>query len=84
MAEQGIKSDYLRMRAIPFTQQVDEFIQNQERIYVVEMNRDGQLKQLLTIAYPHQAHKFISIAHLDGMPLTARFIRYMILSKEEE
>jgi 2-oxoglutarate ferredoxin oxidoreductase subunit alpha len=84
MADHGIKTDYLRMRAIPFTNQVDEFILNHERIYVIEMNRDGQLNQLLTIAYPKQAHKFISIAHLDGMPLTARFIRYMILSKEEE
>ena len=47
LAEQGIKIDFLRVRAIPFSSQVGDFIRQHERNYVVEMNRDGQLHQLL-------------------------------------
>jgi 2-oxoglutarate ferredoxin oxidoreductase subunit alpha len=82
LAEQGLKSDYLRVRAIPFTEAVQEFIQAHERVYVVEMNRDGQLRQLLTIEYPEFATRLGSIAFTDGLPLTARFVREAVLAKE--
>ncbi|PKN93743.1 MAG: 2-oxoacid:acceptor oxidoreductase subunit alpha [Chloroflexi bacterium HGW-Chloroflexi-6] len=77
------KSDYLRLRAMPFTSEVGEFIQSHEHIYVVELNRDGQLQQLLTIKYPEYATRLIPIAFNDGLPPTAKWIRTAILEKEE-
>lgn len=82
LSSQGLESDFLRLRALPFSKEVADFVQDHERIYIVEMNRDGQLNQLLTIEYPHQSGKFISLAHLDGLPMTARWVREAILAKE--
>jgi len=72
----------LRVRAYPFSQQVKEFIRNHERTYVVELNRDGQLKQLLTLDNPELATHLIQVSHLDGLPLTARWIREQIMTQE--
>ncbi len=83
LAEKGIKTDFLRVRSIPFVDEVGEFIRAHQRVYVAELNRDGQLHQLLKIAYPDLATRFISIAYLDGLPLTARRVRESILDKEE-
>ncbi len=82
LAEAGIRSDFLRLRAIPFAHEVKEFIQNHKMIYVVEMNRDGQLHQLFSIRYPELTEKLTSLAHLDGLPLTARRVREEIKAKE--
>lgn len=73
--EQGIKTDFMRIRAVPFTKEVDEFVRNYEQIFVVEMNRDGQLHQLLSLAYPDQVSKLKSVAFGDGMPASAKWIR---------
>jgi 2-oxoglutarate ferredoxin oxidoreductase subunit alpha len=73
----------MRIRAVPFTSQVREFLSSYERLYVVELNRDGQLHQLLTIDYPVHATKLTSLAYLDGLPLTARRVRESILAHEE-
>jgi 2-oxoglutarate ferredoxin oxidoreductase subunit alpha len=84
LLEGGLKTSFLRVRAIPFTQEIDEFIGKHERIYVVEMNRDGQMHQLLTIEFPQYAMKLKSIAFMDGLPLTANFVRNAILNHEEK
>lgn len=84
LVDRGIQTDYLRVRAIPFTSEIEAFIQLHERNYVIEMNRDGQLCQLLLIYFPHLAGKLRSIAFTDGLPLTAKFIFNAFLSKEEE
>jgi 2-oxoglutarate ferredoxin oxidoreductase subunit alpha len=67
---------------VPFTDEVKEFIQNHDLTYVVELNRDGQMHQLLTLAYPELAMKLVSLAHLDGMPLTAKWIVDAYSAKE--
>ncbi len=82
--EHGLKSDYLRLRAVPFTHEVSEFIANHERVYVVDLNRDGQMQQLLTIKHPEYATRLISIAYNDGLPPTARWVGSAILEKEEK
>ena len=84
MAEEGIKTDYMRIRAIPFSNEVAEFLKAHPRNYVVEMNRDGQLRQLLTLDYPNLATRLSSVAHIDGLPLTAKHIQRAILAMEEE
>jgi 2-oxoglutarate ferredoxin oxidoreductase subunit alpha len=72
--QENIHIDYMRIRSIPFTKQVGEFIQSHERNYVVELNRDGQLHQLLTLEIPERAASLRSLAHLDGLPLTAKWV----------
>jgi 2-oxoglutarate/2-oxoacid ferredoxin oxidoreductase subunit alpha len=72
--QKGIKLDYMRLRAVPFNNDVKVFIQNHDRVYVVEVNRDGQMNQILQLEYPANAASLISIAHSDGLPLSARWI----------
>lgn len=74
LLNQGIAIDFLRLRALPFTDEVKEFIDAHERIYVVEMNRDGQLKQLLYMEFPKLAYKVNGLSHIDGLPLTAQWV----------
>jgi 2-oxoglutarate ferredoxin oxidoreductase subunit alpha len=83
LAQQGILTDYLRVRAIPFTEEVDEFIGNHSRVYVVENNRDGQLRQLILVNTQGLCDKLIMIAHSDGMPLSARWVKEEIMLREE-
>ena len=78
----GPKAAFLRMRALPCTQSVYEFVKKYERIYIVEANRDGQMKQILSAAMPDQAPKFRAVAKSDGMPLTAKWVKETILSLE--
>jgi 2-oxoglutarate ferredoxin oxidoreductase subunit alpha len=80
----GLKTDFLRLRALPFVDGVHDFIEKHERVYVVELNRDGQLHQLLTIEYPEFATRLGSIAFNDGLPPTAKWVRESILAKEEK
>lgn len=84
LAAQGFKTDYLRLRALPATQAVTEFIRNHARCYVVEMNRDGHLHEILTVDNPSMATKLHSVAHNDGLPLTAKYVVNAILNKEEK
>jgi 2-oxoglutarate ferredoxin oxidoreductase subunit alpha len=82
LQQSGLKTSFLRLRALPFTEEVSDFIQDHDRIYVVEMNRDGQLHQLLKMEYADECKKLISLAHLDGLALTARWVEEAIQSKE--
>jgi 2-oxoglutarate/2-oxoacid ferredoxin oxidoreductase subunit alpha len=73
--EYGIETDYLRLRAYPFTREVHEFIEQHERVYVVEQNRDAQMLSLLKLdVKPELITRLHSIAHITGLPLDARSI----------
>jgi 2-oxoglutarate/2-oxoacid ferredoxin oxidoreductase subunit alpha len=73
--EYAIETDYLRLRAYPFTREVHEFIEQHERIYVVEQNRDAQMLSLLKLDLkPELTTRLRSISHLDGLPLDARSV----------
>jgi 2-oxoglutarate/2-oxoacid ferredoxin oxidoreductase subunit alpha len=84
LAEEGLQTDFMRIRAIPFSQEVEAFIKAHARSYVVELNRDGQMHQLLTINFPQSATGLMSLAHLDGLPLTAKWVEEAIKAKEEK
>lgn len=84
LAGKGIKTDFMRLRAIPFSREVVEFIRNHDRTYVVELNRDGQMHKLLSLEVPEKAASLKSIAHLDGLPLTAAWVERAIMSEEEK
>ena len=79
--EHGLPTDFMRVRALPFTKEVRKFVEAHDRCYVVEMDRDGQLHQLLTLEFPEHATRLISVAHGDGMPAAARWVREGILAK---
>ncbi|MEX1247687.1 MAG: 2-oxoacid:acceptor oxidoreductase subunit alpha [Anaerolineales bacterium] len=83
LAEDGLKTDYLRLRAVPFTSQVREFIAGHKKIYVVEMNRDGQMHKLLQLEYPQLTAKLHSIPKHDGLPLNARWVKQAIQAEEQ-
>jgi 2-oxoglutarate ferredoxin oxidoreductase subunit alpha len=81
VTDNQLPTDFLRLRAVPFTDVVTAFIQNHEQIFVIDMNRDGQLDQLLKIEYPEQAAKLKSVAFGNGLPASAKWVREGILSK---
>jgi len=82
LKEMGILTDYLRVKAIPFPDEVVEFIKSHARSYVVEINRDGQLKQLLTLESPENATRLRKASHVDGLALSAKWVREAILAQE--
>lgn len=82
--EENKNYDFLRIRSIPFHDSVVEFIENHERLFIVEMNRDGQLNQLLTLKAPQQSHKFRNVTKVDGFPLAAKWIVNEIKKVEEK
>ena len=70
----GIHLDTLRLRAFPFHDDVLDFITSHERVFVVEQNRDAQMRTLLTTELEVDPARFVPILHFDGTPITARFI----------
>jgi 2-oxoglutarate ferredoxin oxidoreductase subunit alpha len=73
--EYRIETDYLRLRAYPFTREVHEFIEQHERVYIVEQNRDAQMLSLLKLDLkPELIGRLRSLAHLNGLPLDARSV----------
>ncbi|HEY9842222.1 MAG TPA: 2-oxoacid:acceptor oxidoreductase subunit alpha [Candidatus Obscuribacterales bacterium] len=82
LKEHGIEPDYLRLRALPFHQMVEDFLYAHDRVYVVEQNRDGQMARLLSAEYPHLAPRLRSLLHYDGTFIDALCISKAILTHE--
>jgi 2-oxoglutarate ferredoxin oxidoreductase subunit alpha len=81
--ESGLATDYLRIRAFPFTQEVAGFVAAHERIYVVEQNRDAQMLNLLkTNLDPADAVKLHSVLHFNGLPIDAQSVTNAIAAAE--
>ena len=70
----GIHLDALRVRAFPFSNSVMDFIAQHQRVFVVEQNRDGQLRTLLINEGQIDPARLPAVLHYDGTPITARFI----------
>ena len=83
LAAEGINFDFMRLRALPINGDVRKFVEAHDHVYVIEMNRDGQVYMILQNEMPDLATKLGSIAHLDGMPLTASFVVDRLMAKEE-
>ncbi|MCC6168146.1 MAG: 2-oxoacid:acceptor oxidoreductase subunit alpha [Caldilineaceae bacterium] len=77
---EGVETSYLRLRALPLSHNVFDFMNKYERIFVVENNFDGQLFKILVNAQPSSAPKMVSAAKCNGLPLSARWITETILS----
>ena len=82
--EHGIQADFMRVRAVPLTDDVTSFVKKYDQVFVVEMNRDGQMHELLKIEYPQYGTKFKSVAFGDGLPASAKWVREGILAKYED
>lgn len=80
--QHGILADFMRIRALPINDKVAEFVRSHERVYVIELNRDGQMHQILSLALPDQATKMVSLCHVDGLPMTTDWVRQAVLAKE--
>jgi 2-oxoglutarate ferredoxin oxidoreductase subunit alpha len=81
--EAGVQTSYLRLRAYPFPQQVAEFIQAHDRVYLVEQNRDAQMASLMRMDFgPELAAKVRSILHYNGLPIDARSVTDGLLAQE--
>jgi 2-oxoglutarate ferredoxin oxidoreductase subunit alpha len=74
LKEQGITVDALRIRSFPFNKTVEDFINSHESVFVIEQNRDAQMRSLLMIELNADPKKLISILNYDGMPITADHI----------
>ncbi len=71
---QGIEIDSCRLRAFPFNQEVEDFIARHDTIFVIEQNRDAQMRSLLVNECDIDPRHLRKILSYDGMPITARFI----------
>jgi len=74
LEEDSMLVDALRVRAFPFQDEVLDFVHNHEHVFVVEQNRDGQLRTLLVAEGMLPSEKLTPVLHYDGTPITARFI----------
>jgi 2-oxoglutarate ferredoxin oxidoreductase subunit alpha len=74
LAADGTETNYLRVRSLPLTDEVKEFVLNHERIYVIENNFDGQLAQIIRLEYAEDLTHMKSLALGDGLPMTAQWI----------
>ena len=74
LSEQGIHADYLRIRAFPFTREVVEFLRSHDTVFVVEQNRDAQMKTLLMLEANDIAGRLVSILHYNGLPIPSKCV----------
>jgi 2-oxoglutarate ferredoxin oxidoreductase subunit alpha len=74
LAADGIALDTMRLRAFPFPEAVTDFINAYDQIFLVEQNRDAQMRSLLVNECGIDPARFVSVLHFDGTPITARFI----------
>lgn len=79
----GIETNYLRLRALPLSQEVLDFIARHDRVYVLENNQDGQVARIIYMEHPELAQQVKSIAKLDGLPLTARWVIESVVEQEQ-
>jgi 2-oxoglutarate ferredoxin oxidoreductase subunit alpha len=81
--ETDVKTSYFRLRAYPFTEELAKFIDDHERVYVIEQNRDAQLLQLMKLELsPERQTKLRSVLHYNGLPIDARSVTDDVLAQE--
>ena len=84
LSAEGLDTDYIRVRALPFTSEVRAFIERHERVYVVDQNQGAQLYSLLRVELPGRlADRLFSIRHYNGVPIDAKAITDPLLEAEQ-
>jgi 2-oxoglutarate ferredoxin oxidoreductase subunit alpha len=79
----GIHLDAMRLRAFPFPASVAQFLADHDKVFVVEQNRDAQMRSLLVNELEIDPKRLVKVLHFDGTPITARFITRAITSHIE-
>ena len=74
LSDSGITVDSLRLRAFPFDASVDKFIAEHDTLFLVEQNRDAQLKSLLRLELTVHDEDLTEILHYNGLPMNAQFV----------
>jgi 2-oxoglutarate ferredoxin oxidoreductase subunit alpha len=83
--ERGLQTSYLRLRAYPFTDELNDFIDRCDRVYVVEQNRDGQMLALMRMDLAtERLQKLRSIRHYIGLPIDGRSVTTELLKQEDQ
>jgi 2-oxoglutarate ferredoxin oxidoreductase subunit alpha len=80
--EQGVETSYFRLRALPFTEELKNFVAAHDRIYIVEQNRDGQMADMIRLEVGEDQRKLRKILHYTGLPCDARTITDAVLQME--
>jgi 2-oxoglutarate ferredoxin oxidoreductase subunit alpha len=75
LKSEGILMDAMRVKAFPFTENIENFINDHETVFVIEQNRDAQFRSLLINELEINPKKLVKVLNYDGMPITARNIR---------
>jgi 2-oxoglutarate ferredoxin oxidoreductase subunit alpha len=81
LASDGLHVDTLRIRAFPLAPEVAEFVRDHDQVFVVEQNRDAQMRVLMTTDLGIAPARLTSVLHFSGIPITARFIVREIASR---
>ena len=81
LEQAGNHVNALRVRSFPFSTAVEDFVHEHDKVFIVEQNRDGQLRTMLMADFTFDARKLIPVLHYDGTPITARFIAADIAKK---
>jgi 2-oxoglutarate ferredoxin oxidoreductase subunit alpha len=83
LAAHGIKTNYMRLRAFPFGEEVEKFLEQQKLVFVIEQNRDAQMRSLLTLETRVEKSKLRSLLHYSGLPISSEFIVKGVLAEIE-
>lgn len=75
LAADGLYIDYMRIRGFPFGQEIQEFLDSHETVFIIDQNRDGQLHDMLLLETNVAREKLVSLRHYSGEPLDFRFVR---------
>ena len=79
--KEGIELDAMRIKAIPFNEEVEDFIEKHDEIFVIEQNRDAQFRSIIINELDTNPEKLIKVLNFDGMPITAKTIMDLIMEK---
>jgi 2-oxoglutarate ferredoxin oxidoreductase subunit alpha len=83
LERQGLALDALRVRAFPFAPAVAEFVTGHDQVFIVEQNRDAQLRGLIVNECGVDPSRLVPVLHYDGTPITAKFIAQAIAAQAQ-
>ena len=81
--EYGLLTSYFRLRAIPFNDQLNQFVEAHTAVYSIEQNKDGQMGDLIRLEMGNACAKVHKVLHYDGLPIDARFITDAVAAHQE-
>jgi 2-oxoglutarate ferredoxin oxidoreductase subunit alpha len=83
LGSHGLKANYMRLRSFPFGEDVEKFLESHKLVFVIEQNRDGQMRSLLTLETRTEKAKLRSLLHYSGLPISSEFIVKGVLAEVE-